>query len=299
MAIVFEQVSFAYDDRSLWRQSALEEISLTLEEGVFAAVAGASGSGKSTLLQLFNGILRPTGGRVRVLDWNIQAGEKASPLRHLRRRVGLVFQFPEQQLFEDTVEKDLCFGPLNFGMTRAEARVHASRALEMVGLDDTLLGRNPFHLSGGQMRKVAIASVLAMDPDVLVLDEPTATLDPQSRAELALLLSRLHREQGKTVIVVTHRLEEMLPYAGLWIVMKEGRIAFQGGAAELVREAGRLERECGLAVPACIAMWNEVAGRLGLSGEEPCLTPEALAERLGRLLNEPRGPGVGHTGRGG
>ncbi|TYA11602.1 energy-coupling factor transporter ATPase [Paenibacillus faecis] len=299
MAIVFEQVSFAYDDRSLWRQSALEEICLTLEEGVFAAVAGASGSGKSTLLQLFNGILRPTGGRVRVLDWDIQAGEKPLPLRHLRRRVGLVFQFPEQQLFEDTVEKDLCFGPLNFGMTRAEARVRASRALDMVGLDDTLLGRNPFHLSGGQMRKVAIASVLAMDPDVLVLDEPTATLDPQSRAELALLLSRLHREQGKTVIVVTHRLQEMLPYAGLWIVMKEGRLAFQGGAAELVREAERLERDCGLAVPACIAMWNEVAGRLGLSGEEPCLTPETLAERLARLLNEPSGPGVGHTGRGG
>ncbi|WP_334074770.1 MULTISPECIES: energy-coupling factor transporter ATPase [Paenibacillus] len=298
MAIEFEHVSFAYDDRSLWRQSALEDISLRLEEGGFAAVAGASGSGKSTLLQLFNGILRPTGGTVRVLDCLIQAGEKPLPLRDLRRRVGLVFQFPEQQLFEDTVEKDLCFGPLNFGMTLSEAKGRASRALEMVGLDDSLLERNPFHLSGGQMRKVAIASVLAMDPDVLVLDEPTATLDPQSRAELALLLSRLHREQGKTVIVVTHRLEEMLPYADLWIVMKEGKKAFQGPTAELVREAGRLQRECGLTVPACIAMWNEIAGRFGLGGEEPCLTPEALAARLHLLVNAPRGPGS-HTGKGG
>lgn len=286
MAIVFEQVSFAYDDRSLWRNGALEGISLEIGLGTFAAVAGSTGSGKSTMLQLLNGILMPTGGKVRVLDCTMQAGEKRPPLRELRRRVGLVFQFPEQQLFEDTVEKDLIFGPRNFGLDAAEARKQASKALAMVGLDDSFLGRNPFHLSGGQMRKVAIASVLAMDPDVIALDEPTATLDPQSRAEMAEMLSRLQREQGKTVIVITHRMEEMLPYADTWIVMHKGSKAFQGSAAELVRETDRLERECGLAIPACIRTWKEFASRFGLEDDEPCLTPEALAERVSRLLEE-------------
>ncbi|MED4958129.1 energy-coupling factor transporter ATPase, partial [Paenibacillus macerans] len=254
MAIDFGQVSFAYDDRSLWRHSALEDVTLRVAHGAFAAIAGASGSGKSTLMQLFNGLLKPTGGKARVLDVTLQAGEKSSGLRELRRRVGLVFQFPEQQLFEDTVEKDLCFGPLNFGCPAAEARERASRALKLVGLDDSFLARNPFHLSGGQMRKVAIAAVLAMEPDVIALDEPTATLDPQSRAELVGMLARLHREQGKTVIVVTHRMEEMLPYAERWIVMKEGRVSFQGTPGELVREAARLEAE-GLKLPDSIHCW--------------------------------------------
>lgn len=285
MAIHFEQVSFAYDEHSLWRHSALEEVDLYLADGGFAGIAGASGSGKSTLMQHFNGILKPTGGKVRVLDVTMQAGGKTPPMRELRRRVGLVFQFPEQQLFEDTVEKDLCFGPLNFGCSLSEAKERAGRALAQVGLDDSFLARNPFHLSGGQMRKVAIASVLAMDPDVIALDEPTATLDPQSRAELAKLLSRLHREAGKTVIVVTHRMEEMLPYAEQWIVMKEGRKSFQGSVAELVRESSRLEAE-GLAIPACIRYWKKAAALYGLREEPPCLTAEALAERLARLRAE-------------
>ncbi|RCX13575.1 energy-coupling factor transport system ATP-binding protein [Fontibacillus phaseoli] len=297
MAICFEQVSYAYDERSLWRHSALEEVNLELGKGAFAAIAGSTGSGKSTLLQHFNGILKPTSGKVRVLDFTLEAGAKQPPLRELRRRVGLVFQFPEQQLFEDTVEKDLCFGPLNFGMTPAEAKDRASKALEMVGLDDSFLPRNPFHLSGGQMRKVAIASVLAMNPDVIALDEPTATLDPQSRAELAVLLSRLQREQGKTVIVVTHRMEEMLPYVNTWILMKDGAKVFQGPAAGLVREAGRLEKEFGLAVPACITTWNEIAARFGLEAEEPCLTPETLAGRVAGLLDE-RKQGIKRDGSG-
>lgn len=289
MAIVFEQVNFAYDERSLWSHSALVDVTLELETGRFAAIAGSSGSGKSTLLQHFNGILKPTGGTVRVLDFTLQAGGKQPPLRELRRRVGLVFQFPEQQLFEDTVEKDLCFGPQNFGMSPAEAKAQASKALALVGLDDSFLPRNPFHLSGGQMRKVAIASVLAMDPDVIALDEPTATLDPQSRAELAELLSRLQREQGKTVIVVTHRMEEMLPYVDKWIVMKDGTRVFQGSAAELVREAGRLERDCGIAVPSCISIWKNIADQFGLEEEEPCLTPEAVAARMARWFAEHSG----------
>lgn len=285
MSIDFEQVSFAYDEHSLWRNSALEQISLHLDTGVFAGIAGASGSGKSTLMQHFNGILKPTEGKLRVLDVTMQAGDKAPPLRELRRRVGLVFQFPEQQLFEDTVEKDICFGPLNFGCTPDEAKQRARRALSLVGLDDSFLPRNPFHLSGGQMRKVAIASVLAMEPDIIALDEPAATLDPQSRAELASMLSRLHREEGKTVLVVTHRMEEILPFADQWIVMEDGHKSFQGSVKELVQEAGRLQAS-GLAIPDCIRYWNEVAAHYGLEEEEPCLTAESLAYRLAVLSDQ-------------
>lgn len=284
MAITFEEVSYAYDDRSLWRSGALEGINLHIQPGTFTGIVGPTGSGKSTLLQHFNGILKPTAGCVRVLDVLIGAQEKAPAMRELRRRVGLVFQFPEQQLFEDTVEKDICFGPLNFGMPLTEAKERAKWALSLLGLDESILQRNPFHLSGGQMRKVAIASVLAMDPEVIALDEPTATLDPQSRAELAALLSKLHREQGKTVIVVTHRMEELLPYVDGWIVMKGGRTLFQGTTDALVREAAFLERE-GLALPECITLWNRLAAEYGLEAEKPCLTPESLAERIAEVLS--------------
>ncbi|WP_110930297.1 energy-coupling factor transporter ATPase [Paenibacillus bouchesdurhonensis] len=282
MAITFEEVSYAYDDRTLWRSGALEGVNMDIRPGTFTGIAGTTGSGKSTLLQHFNGILRPTAGRVRILDVVVNSQEKAPKMSELRRRVGLVFQFPEQQLFEDTVEKDICFGPLNFGMSLAEARERAKWALSLLGLEESLLQRNPFHLSGGQMRKVAIASVLAMDPEVIALDEPTATLDPQSRAELAALLSKLHREQGKTVIVVTHRLEELLPYVDGWIVMKRGRKLFQGTTDALVREAAFLEQE-GLALPECITLWNQLAAEYGLEAEKPCLTPNSLAERLAQI----------------
>lgn len=290
MAIAFEEVSYAYEDRSLWRSGALESVELVIRPRTFTGIAGTTGSGKSTLLQHFNGLLKPTAGRVRVLDVVMNAQEKAPPMRELRRRVGLVFQFPEQQLFEDTVEKDICFGPLNFGMTLAEARDRARKALSLLGLDESILERNPFQLSGGQMRKVAIASVLAMDPDIIALDEPTATLDPQSRAELAALLSKLHREQGKTVIVVTHRMEELLPYADGWVVMKGGRTLFQGMTDALVREAAFLEQE-GLAIPECITLWNKLAAEYGLEAEKPCLTPESLADRLAEVLAAEGGAG--------
>lgn len=283
MAITFEQVSYAYDDRTLWRNGALEGINLQLDQGVFAGIVGSTGSGKSTLLQHFNGILKPSSGKVQVFDCILQAGERNPSLRELRRRVGLVFQFPEHQLFEDTVEKDICFGPLNFGVSKEEAKERASHSLKILGLDDSLLSRNPFHLSGGQMRKVAIASVLAMDPDIIALDEPTATLDPQSRAELAELLFRLQRDLGKTVIVVTHRMEEMLPYADTWIVMKDGHKIFQGSSVELVRQAGSLVQS-GLSLPTCITEWNKLAERFGLEHEEPCLTAESAAARIAKLF---------------
>ncbi|QWU16661.1 energy-coupling factor transport system ATP-binding protein [Paenibacillus sophorae] len=279
MAIQLQQVSYTYAQRSLWRQTALHGIDLDLPQGSIVGIAGSTGSGKSTLLQLFNGILRPTQGKVSVLDITLHAGEKTPKLLPLRRRVGLVFQFPEQQMFAETVEKDLCFGPLNFGMSPDEARERARRAMLDMGLDLALLERNPFRLSGGQMRKAAIASVLAADPEIIVLDEPTASLDPASRKELIGLLTSLCRERGRTVIVVTHRMDELLPYADLWVILNQGRAVFQGGVKELAADPSLLTR-CGLAVPDSLRYWRAVADRLGLENEAPRLTAEGLAELI-------------------
>ncbi|AJS61047.1 energy-coupling factor transporter ATPase [Paenibacillus sp. IHBB 10380] len=287
MAITFNEVSYIYDSRSVWSQMALRHVNLHMELGKLIGVSGATGSGKSTLLQMFNGILQPTEGSVQILDVAIHAGEKAKKLKDLRKRVGLVFQFPEQQLFEDTVEKDLCFGPLNFGCTLAEAKQRAVTAMERMGLDLALLSRNPFQLSGGQMRKVAIASVLAMDPDILVLDEPTATLDPVSRAELIELLHGLCREEGRTVIVVTHRMDELLPYADQWVILNEGEAVFQGTVKALVQQSAQLEAY-GLAVPQSLRLWDSLAKRYGISEESPCLTVEAMAQRLEQLVHSER-----------
>jgi energy-coupling factor transport system ATP-binding protein len=295
MAIVFEEVSFAYGAGSVWHHGALDHINLRLEEGGFIGIAGETGSGKSTFMQHLNGLLKPTEGKVKVLDVTIEAGEKSPKLTELRRRVGLVFQFPEHQLFEDTVEKDIMFGPLNFGVPVEEAKQRASKALQMVGLSDELLPRNPFQLSGGQMRKVAIASVLAMDPEVIVLDEPTATLDPQSRAELAELLNLMCQKEGKTVIVVTHRMEDMLQYADEWLVMKKGKVIFQGTASEMVGHSVQLAEQ-GLALPASITYWSQLATRFGLEDEAPQLTAKALAERIGGVIRDQRDQGASKGG---
>lgn len=277
MPVIFDQVSFAYEAGTLFKQSALNGVSFEIEPGSFTAVAGPTGCGKSTLLQMFGGLLLPTEGRAVILDTVLEAGRKPPKLKELRRRVGLVFQFPEQQLFEETVEKDLCFGPLNFGSTKEQAKEKAKRALELVGLPEELMARSPFQLSGGQMRKVAIASVLAMDPDVLVLDEPGASLDPLSRMELTELLVKMCREQGKTVVVVTHRIEEMLEAADRWILIKEGRALFQGSAAEMAADLERLETE-GLQMPECMHVWRAMADRFGLEAEQAVFTADRLAE---------------------
>ena len=284
MVIQLDQVSYDYDARSPWASAALRQISLGVGSGQFIGVAGTTGSGKSTLLQLFNGIIKPTAGTVAVLDVMIRADQKAPKLRELRRRVGLVFQLPEQQMFEDTVEKDICFGPMNFGAGEEEAKQRALQAFGKMGLDPALLQRSPFQLSGGQMRKAAIASVLAMDPDILVLDEPTATLDPVSRRELIQLLQTLCREEGKTIIMVTHRMDELLEAADRWIILHSGECVYNGTAREL---AGRVEvlEQCGMAVPLPLRCWGILAERFQLQQETPCFTAESLARRIAALRN--------------
>jgi energy-coupling factor transport system ATP-binding protein len=265
MAIQFENVTYRYPMRGITGSTAgLDEVCLKLAEGRFTAILGTPGSGKSTLLQHFNGLLLPGRGRIRIYDCELGA-QRPDPkqLQGLRRRVGLVLQYPEHQLFEDTLAKDLAFGPMNFGASREEALAAAREALVLVGLNESFMESNPFGLSGGQQRKAAIASVLAANPDLLVLDEPTASLDQSSRKELLGMLAGLCRIQNRTVVVVTHRLEEVLPYADDLVVMQNGRIACQGELQTLLlRHPERLE-EAGIELPSSVRLLQQASETLG------------------------------------
>lgn len=249
MAIHFHEVTHSYQVGNMFQETALDHINLELATGSFTAIIGPSGCGKSTLLQHTNGILLPTNGRVHVLDHVLTPQHAKKGIRQLRQRVGLIFQFPEHQMFADTVEHEIAFGPKNYGASPDQAKTLAIKALEQVNLDAELLDKNPFQLSGGQMRKVAIASILAMDPDILVLDEPTATLDCKSRQELLQLLHHLCKQEQKTVLMVTHRLDEVLPYCDQVVIMQKGTVAFQGTVHEL-SEQSDIFTTLGITVPA-------------------------------------------------
>lgn len=274
MVLSFEEVTYRYRDRGMTPILGLDGLNLKLEEGRMIAVLGAPGSGKSTLLQHMNGLIRADEGLVRILDFCLGSGDSKRIPPRLRQRVGLVFQYPEQQLFEETVEKDLRFGPLNFGLSEAEAADAARRAASFVGLEEKMLAQSPFKLSSGQMRKAAVAAVLAADPDVLALDEPTASLDPASREDLMRRLHGLTRTEGKTVIVVTHRLEELVSYADDFVVIKGGRVIFQGTAQELVHRQEVLD-EAGLMAPSSVRIAGTLAAQLGI--QTPRMLPDAAA----------------------
>lgn len=284
MGIQFEGVAYAYPGGSRKRIPALQSLDLRWEEGRFITVFGAPGSGKSTLLQLMNGILQPTDGELRILDYVLRPGEKLQRTNELRKRVGLVFQFPERQLFEATIEEDLIFGPLHFGATKEEAKATARRVCEQLHLDAALLRESPFRVSGGQMRKAAIGAVLAADPDVLALDEPTASLDPAGREELLRLLRRLCDEEGKTIVLVTHRLEEALPFTDRFVAMREGRAIFHGDATELLQAADELE-EAGLALPPSLHMLRRFAAHYGAElPASAAFSAEGMAEYMSGIL---------------
>ncbi|MEJ8304831.1 ATP-binding cassette domain-containing protein [Saccharibacillus sacchari] len=279
-AIRLTDVDYTYQAGSPFAAAALHDVNIRIRKGTLVGIAGGTGSGKSTLLQLLNGLLLPTGGSVEVLDHALLPNMQKPKLNTLRRRIGLSFQFPEQHLFEDTVEKDLMFGPLNFGLAREEARLKAVGAMKSMGLDEALLKRHPLTLSGGQMRKVAIASVLAAGPEIVMLDEPTATLDSAARRELIALLARLCREEGRTILMVTHRIEELMEVADEWIVMHEGRAVFQGDADELADRAEELEH-WGVAVPEQFRCWAEWTARLPQLAALPLpRTAEEMAKRI-------------------
>lgn len=226
MSIIFKKVNHIYAPHTPFEHLALDEIDLELVDGKMCAIIGHTGSGKSTLVQHMNALLLPTSGEVHIDDYVIK-NEKNKGLKQLRKKVGLVFQFPEYQLFEDSVEKDICFGPKNFGISEEECKKIAKEVIKLVGLDESLLSSSPFELSGGQKRRVAIAGILAMNPDVLVLDEPTAGLDPSGAKDMLNLFVNLNK-QGKTILIVTHEMDYVLEYAHECIVLKEGKLVFQG-----------------------------------------------------------------------
>lgn len=232
MAIQFKEVSFSYRGVKDQQYEAIKDINLQIDKGEFIAVCGQTGSGKTTMVQHMNALLQPTRGNVFIFEHTLPQ-KKKQKIGPIRKRVGLVFQFPEYQLFEETILKDIMFGPKNFGLSNEEAKEKALMAAKLVGLSEDLLEKSPFRISGGQMRRVAIAGILAMEPDILVLDEPTRGLDPQGSKEIMDLFYKLHKENDKTIILVSHDMDIIANYASRVVVLDEGQIVFDGSKEDL------------------------------------------------------------------
>ena len=260
MFIKFEDVSYQYNSGTPLAQRVLEDISFEIKKGSFNCIIGHTGSGKSTLLQHLNALLLPATGKVIVPGGAISAGVRVKPklVKEIRRNVGLVFQFPEYQLFEVTVLKDIMFGPKNYGSSSAEAEEAAIRAAEIVGLDEDVLEKSPFELSGGQMRRVAIAGILAMDPEVIVLDEPTAGLDPRGRKEILEIFVALQK-QGKTIIIATHDMDLVAEYADNVIVLCNGKKLLEGTPSKVFAQ-NEVIKKAGVYLPTAADVFAQVFG---------------------------------------
>ncbi|MDV7758412.1 energy-coupling factor ABC transporter ATP-binding protein [Liquorilactobacillus mali] len=290
MAIIFKAVNYTYQPNTPFEQQALENISAEIPTGSYTALIGHTGSGKSTFLQHLNGLLRPTSGVIHVGKQTITPETKNKQLGELRKHVGIVFQFPEAQLFEETVIKDIAFAPKNFGKTEEEAETIARRMAQQVGLDDELLSKSPFELSGGQMRRVAIAGILAMEPEILVLDEPTAGLDPQGRLEIMEMFKRLKEEQNLTVVLVTHQMDDVAKYADNVIVLEKGKQIASGTPSEIFAQPNWLV-EHHLALPKAGEFALEFEKKTGYKFATLPLTEVSLARQIASLLH---GGGVHH-----
>lgn len=253
MSIKLENVSYTYMKNTPYERTALKEVTLTIEKGEYVAVIGHTGSGKSTLMQHFNGLLKPDLGKVSVDDIDING--KAAAAKNAKNRVGMVFQYPEHQIFAETVYEDVAFGPRNKGLSEEEVEVQVKSALKFVGLDyDSFASRSPFQLSGGQMRRVAIAGVVAMEPDYLILDEPSAGLDPCSRDSIFREINELYQTRKMAVILVTHSMEEAAQYAQRLLVMSKGRIVIDGSSAEVFQNQREMLSSVGVDVPQTIKL---------------------------------------------
>lgn len=247
MSIKIENLTHVYMPKSPFEKVALDNVSIEIADGDFVALIGHTGSGKSTLIQHMNGLLKPSKGKILVDDIDITA--KGVKLTDIRKKVGLVFQYAEYQLFEETIEKDIAFGPKNLGLSEDEISRRVKNSIEMVGLNyEMYKNKSPFDLSGGQKRRVAIAGVIAMEPKILILDEPTAGLDPKGRDDVLRQIQRLHKEYGMTIILVSHSMEDVAKIALKVVVMNHGKIVLQGTPKEIFKEVETLE-EIGLGVP--------------------------------------------------
>jgi len=284
MAIKIENVNFTYAGGTAYEIHALQDICLEIPDGQFVGLIGHTGSGKSTLVQHLNGLMKATSGRIYFNGKNIY-GENFS-MKELRSKVGLVFQYPEHQLFEVDVLTDVCFGPKNLGLSKEEAEIKAKEALRMVGMGEEYDSRSPFELSGGQKRRVAIAGVLAMEPEVLILDEPTAGLDPKGRDEILDQISALKTEKGITIILVSHSMEDVARYVDRIIVMNQGQVKFDGEPKNVFRHYKELE-EIGLAAPQMTYLMEELKEK-GADISMDATTVEEAADEIERWLRERR-----------
>ena len=282
MSLELEHVTYTYNPGSVYEMHALKDVSLEIPDGQFVGVIGHTGSGKSTLIQHFNGLMKPTAGTVYFQNEDIW--QEGYSLKRLRSQVGLVFQYPEHQLFEADVLSDVCFGPRNQGLTKEEAEARAVQALKQAGLKEKYYQSSPFELSGGQKRRVAIAGVLAMDPQVLILDEPTAGLDPKGRDEILDQIAFLHEERKITVILVSHSMEDIARYVERILVMNKGEKRFDGVPREVFSHYRELET-MGLAAPQITYIMHELREK-GLMADTSAITVEEAKKSILEALEK-------------
>ena len=280
MLIILDKVNYVYSEGSGFEKKALDDVSLTIDKGEFIGLIGHTGSGKSTLTQHLNGLLRATSGNIYYDGQDIY--EKGFVMKNLRSKVGLVFQYPEHQLFESDVFTDVCFGPKNLGLDKKDVELRAFEALEMVGFPKELFYNSPFELSGGQKRRAAIAGVLAMKPEVLILDEPTAGLDPKGRDEILDQIKKLHEETGITVILVSHSMEDVAKYVGRLIVLDHGRVMYDDIPKKVFRNYRELEK-IGLADPQLTYIMNDLKAN-GFDVDTDAITMEEAVATVKKAL---------------
>ena len=275
MSVIVKNLTYIYDEGMPFASKAIDDISFEIKDNDFVGLIGHTGSGKSTLIQHLNGLLKPSSGQIIVNGFNIT--DKDLNLTEIRKRVGIVFQYPEYQLFEETVEKDIAFGPGNLGLDEEEISKRVRKSMEAVGLDyETYKDKSPFDLSGGQKRRVAIAGVIAMNPEVLILDEPTAGLDPGGRDEIFNLIKKLHRDNNITIILSSHSMDDMAKLAQTIIVMNHGKIEFMGTPREVFTSHAARLREIGLDVPQVLELATKLRNK-GFDIRPDVLTVEEIA----------------------
>lgn len=284
MSIIVNHLTYIYNPNSAFEKKAIDDVSFTIEDGEYIGLVGHTGSGKSTLVQHLNGLVKATSGGIYYNGQDIY--EKDFSLKQLRGKVGLVFQYPEHQLFEEDVFKDVCFGPKNLGLSKSECELRAYEALKSVGIRDEQFYQSPFDLSGGEKRKVAIAGVLAMKPEVLILDEPTAGLDPKGREMLLSLIDDLHESGNMSIVLVSHSMDDMAEHAKRLLVMDRGKLIMDGPAKEVFSN-GEILDEIGLELPVVTDVLTELKGR-GLPVRNDLLTVGEAADEIINAINSRR-----------
>lgn len=276
MSIIVDNISYIYEKGTGFERQALKNVSCAIEDGEFIGLIGHTGSGKSTFIQHLNGLVKPTEGYIYYNGRDIY--EQGFNMKELRSRVGLVFQYPEHQLFETEIFKDVCFGPKNLGLSQKEVEIRAFESLRLVGIDDNMFYQSPFDLSGGQKRRVAIAGVLAMKPDVLILDEPTAGLDPKGRDDILNCLKYLREETGMTIILVSHSMDDVANYVSRIMVMNDGVLTYDDTPRNVFRHYKELEA-IGLAAPQVTYLMNDLK-RAGFDVNTDAITIDEAKESI-------------------